>query len=52
MGGKNRSFEVENILKEDTTEKRVDSCYFKGVLKAKAAVKIQTPTSGHQTLCA
>lgn len=52
MGSINMSFEVENILKEDTIEKRVDGWYFKGVLKGKAAVKIQTPTSGHQTLCA
>lgn len=43
-------FEVENILKEDPTgEKKMDSCYFRGVLKAMTMRKTQTPSSGHQT---
>lgn len=40
--GKNMSLEIENILKEDLIEKTVDSCYFKGVLKAETVVNIQT----------
>lgn len=44
-------FKVENILKEDPVEKKnVDSCFFRGVLKAMTVRKTQTPASGHQTL--
>lgn len=43
-------FEVENILKEVSIEKSMESCYFRGVLKAMTIPKSQTPTSGHQSL--
>lgn len=37
------SLGTENILKEDPIEKRVDSCYFKGVLTTETIVNIQIP---------
>jgi len=38
------TLEIENILKQDPIGKTVDSCYFKGVLKAETVVNFQTPT--------
>lgn len=42
--------EVENILTEVPIEKTMESCYFRGVLKAMTILKTQMLTSGHQSL--